>query len=29
MKYLLIMHVNPKILDALTEQERQEIMSGH
>jgi hypothetical protein len=29
MKYLLIMHVNPKILDALTEAERQEIMSGH
>ncbi|MEQ4203825.1 YciI family protein [Actinopolymorpha sp. B17G11] len=29
MKYLLIMHVNPKILDALTEAERDEIMNGH
>jgi hypothetical protein len=29
MKYLLIMHVNPKILDALTEAERNEIMNGH
>ncbi|MEQ7123827.1 YciI family protein [Actinopolymorpha sp. B11F2] len=29
MKYLLIMHVNPKIFDALTEAERDEIMNGH
>ncbi|MGH3489601.1 MAG: YciI family protein [Actinopolymorphaceae bacterium] len=29
MKYLLIMQVNPKILDALTEAEREEIMNGH
>ena len=29
MKYLLIMQVNPEILDALSEDERKLIMSGH
>ena len=29
MKYLLIMQVNPNILDALTEEERNEIGAGH
>ncbi|HVW40593.1 MAG TPA: YciI family protein [Amycolatopsis sp.] len=29
MKYLLIMHVNPQILDALTEEERAAIGDGH
>ena len=29
MKYLLIMHVNPQIMDALTEEERTAIMDGH
>jgi hypothetical protein len=29
MKYLLIMTVNPAVLDALTEQERTEIGNGH
>ncbi|GAA2889734.1 YciI family protein [Streptosporangium fragile] len=29
MKFLLIMHNNPKIWDALTEEERNEVMSGH
>lgn len=29
MKFLLIMHVNPQILDALTEEEQKEIMDGH
>ena len=29
MKYLLIMQVNPAVLDALTEEERNEIGSGH
>ncbi|WP_159850267.1 YciI family protein [Nocardia sp. CY41] len=29
MKFLLIMHSNPQIWDALTEQERNEVMSGH
>lgn len=29
MKYLLIMHVNPQILDALTEEERAAIGEGH
>ncbi|MBO2449532.1 hypothetical protein J4573_20695 [Actinomadura barringtoniae] len=29
MKFLLIMHMNPAIWDALTEAERQEVMSGH
>ncbi|MFF0492196.1 YciI family protein [Nocardia sp. NPDC004068] len=29
MKFLLIMHNNPQIWDALTEQERNEVMSGH
>ena len=29
MKYLLIMHVNPEILDALTEEERNEVTNGH
>lgn len=29
MKFLLIMHSNPQIMDALTEEERNEVMSGH
>ncbi|MER7368440.1 YciI family protein [Nonomuraea wenchangensis] len=29
MKFLLIMHNNPLVWDALTEEERQEVMSGH
>ncbi|MGW4529628.1 YciI family protein [Nocardia sp. NPDC004340] len=29
MKFLLIMHNNPQIWDALTEEERQKVMSGH
>ncbi|MBB3725021.1 YciI family protein [Nonomuraea dietziae] len=29
MKFLLIMHSNPRIWDALTEEERNEVMSGH
>ncbi len=29
MKYLLIMQVNPAVLDALTEEERNEIGNGH
>ncbi|WP_061292957.1 YciI family protein [Herbidospora cretacea] len=29
MKFLLIMHINEQIWDALTEEERQEVMSGH
>jgi hypothetical protein len=29
MKFLLIMHVNPQIWDALTEDERNEVMTGH
>ncbi|MQA04445.1 MAG: hypothetical protein GEV07_17555 [Streptosporangiales bacterium] len=29
MKFLLIMHMNPKIWDTLTEEERNEVMSGH
>ncbi|PXX71795.1 hypothetical protein DFR70_1011229 [Nocardia tenerifensis] len=29
MKFLLIMHSNPQVWDALTEQERNEVMSGH
>lgn len=29
MKFLLIMHMNPAVWDALTEEERQEVMSGH
>ncbi|HVV09442.1 YciI family protein [Amycolatopsis sp.] len=29
MKYLLIMHMNPKIWDSLTEDERNAVMSGH
>ncbi|MCK2215413.1 YciI family protein [Actinomadura sp. ATCC 31491] len=29
MKYLLIMHNNPRIWDALTEAEREEVMSAH
>jgi hypothetical protein len=29
MKFLLIMHVNPQIWEALTEEERNEVMSGH
>ncbi|MEU1387881.1 MULTISPECIES: YciI family protein [unclassified Nonomuraea] len=29
MKYMLIMHANPQVWDALTEQQRNEVMSGH
>jgi hypothetical protein len=29
MKFLLIMHVDPAVLDALTEEERNEIGTGH
>ncbi|HEX4816604.1 MAG TPA: YciI family protein [Nonomuraea sp.] len=29
MKFLLIMHANPHIWDALTDEERQEVMGGH
>lgn len=29
MKFLLIMHINPAIMEELTETERQEIMDGH
>ena len=29
MKFLLIMHMNPQIWDALTEDERQAVMAGH
>ncbi|MGC0372610.1 YciI family protein [Streptomyces sp. SAI-229] len=29
MKFLLIMHINPAIMEELTEAERQEIMDGH
>lgn len=29
MKYLLIMQVNPAVLEALTEEERNEVMTGH
>jgi hypothetical protein len=29
MKFMLIMHVNPKIWEALTEEERNEVMTGH
>ena len=29
MKFLLIMHMNPQIWDALTEEERNEVMTGH
>ncbi|WP_066367198.1 YciI family protein [Herbidospora mongoliensis] len=29
MKFLLIMHINEQIWDALTEEERNEVMSGH
>jgi hypothetical protein len=29
MKFLLIMHINPDVFGALTEEERNEIMSGH
>ncbi|MET8654044.1 MULTISPECIES: YciI family protein [Nocardia] len=29
MKFMLIMHMNPLIWDALTDAERQEVMSGH
>jgi hypothetical protein len=28
-KFLLIMHMNPAVWDALTEEERQEVMGGH
>jgi hypothetical protein len=29
MKFLLIMHMNPQIWEALTDAEREEVMSGH
>lgn len=29
MKYMLIMQINPVALDALTDEQREEIMSGH
>ncbi|GLW98475.1 YciI family protein [Microtetraspora sp. NBRC 16547] len=29
MQFLLLMHMNPQIWDALTEEERQEVMNGH
>ena len=29
MKYMLIMHINPAAFDALTEEQREEIMAGH
>jgi hypothetical protein len=29
MKFLLVMHTNPQIWDALTDEERNEIMTGH
>ncbi|MEH0974736.1 YciI family protein [Micromonospora sp. CPCC 205546] len=29
MKFLLIMHMNPRIWEALTEEERNEVMQGH
>jgi hypothetical protein len=29
MKFLLIMHMNPTVFNALTEEERNEIMDGH
>jgi hypothetical protein len=29
MKFLLIMHINPDVFGALTEEERNEIMTGH
>lgn len=29
MKYLLIMHVNPAVMDGLTEEQRTTIMEGH
>ncbi|MGW5366323.1 YciI family protein [Actinopolymorpha pittospori] len=29
MKFLLIMHVNPQVWDNLTEEERNEVMTGH
>ncbi|MEV4465820.1 YciI family protein [Micromonospora echinofusca] len=29
MKFLLIMHMNPRIWEALTEEERNEVMKGH
>ncbi|NUW42471.1 hypothetical protein HT134_20345 [Nonomuraea rhodomycinica] len=29
MKFMLIMHNNPQVWDALTDQEREEVMSGH
>ncbi|SFB55583.1 Uncharacterized conserved protein [Amycolatopsis marina] len=29
MQFLLIMHMNPRIWDALTEEERKEVMDGH
>ena len=29
MKYMLLIHVNPDALDALSEEERNEVMNGH
>ncbi|MGN9836707.1 YciI family protein [Nonomuraea sp. H19] len=29
MKYLLIMQINPEVMDTLTEEQRNEIMNGH
>ncbi|TYB56522.1 hypothetical protein FXF51_42810 [Nonomuraea sp. PA05] len=29
MKFLLIMHTNPQVWEALTEEQRNEVMSGH
>lgn len=29
MKYMLIMHINPVAFDSLTEEQREEIMTGH
>ncbi|MBF8185753.1 hypothetical protein ITP53_08365 [Nonomuraea sp. K274] len=29
MKYLLIMHMNPQVWDAMTEEARNEVMNGH
>ncbi|GAB3142983.1 YciI family protein [Micromonospora sonneratiae] len=29
MKFMLIMHMNPQVWDALTEEERKEVMRGH
>lgn len=29
MKYLLVLHLNPEVMDALSEEEKQAIFSGH